>query len=150
MTKTIELTPKTTKWILIINGLINTGIGISQIYIADSWTSWGFLLGLLLIVAGPLFIMYGIVLFSRTNKLIPKIQVDKNGILIKEDIHKGQRKIDWENLKEITYGPFELNFHLSDNKTETVILDTNAAISVDVKRTIREFAEGRPIKIVGG
>jgi HSP20 family molecular chaperone IbpA len=76
--------------------------------------------------------------------------VDENGILIKEDIHKGQRKIDWKNIKEITYRPFELNFHLTDNNTETVILTTNGEISVDVKRTIREFADGRQIKIVGG
>jgi hypothetical protein len=150
MTKTIELTPKSTKWIFVMNGIIHSGLGLQQLLTADSWTNWGSLLGLLLLVAGPLLLIYGIILFNRTNKLTPKIQVNDTGILIKEDIHKGQRKIDWRNIKEITYRPFELNFHLTDNNTEIVNLSTNGEISVDVKRTIREFADSRQIKIVGG
>ena len=150
MTKTIQLTPKSTKWIFVINGIINSGIGLRQLSTSDSWTNWVSILGLLLVVAGPLMFIYGLVLFGRTNRLTPKIQVDDNGILIKEDIHKGRRRIDWKNIKEITYRPFELNFHLTDNNTETVILTTNVEISVDVKRTIREFADGKQIRIVGG
>lgn len=40
MTNTIELTPKTTKWIFIINGIINSGLGIYLRYsIGISWTA---------------------------------------------------------------------------------------------------------------
>jgi hypothetical protein len=150
MTKTIELTPKSTKWIFLFNGITNSAIGLQQLLTTDSWAGWGSLFGIVLIVAGPLMLIYGAILFSRTNKLTPKIKVDEIGILIKEDIHKGQIKIDWENVKEITYRPFELNFHLTDNSTETVNLTTSGEISVDVKRTIREFADGKQIRIVGG
>jgi hypothetical protein len=150
MTKTIELTPKSTKWIFVVNGVINSGLGIRQILAADSWTNWGSILGLLLIVVGPLMVMYGLILFVPESRLTPKIKVDENGIFIKEDIHKVKRLIDWKNIKEITYRPYELNFHLADNNTETVNLATNREISIKVKRTIREFADGRQIKIVGG
>lgn len=96
MTKIIELTPKSTKWIFVINGIIYTGLGLRQLSISESWTHWTSIIGLLLIVAGPLMFTYGLILFGQTNKLTPKIQVDENGILIKENIHKGQRRIDWK------------------------------------------------------
>jgi len=76
--------------------------------------------------------------------------VDENGILIKEDIHKGQRRIDWGNVKEITYKSFELNFLLNDNNIEKVSLHTNGDISIEIKKTIRQFADDRQIRIIGG
>lgn len=150
MTKTIELTPKTTRWIFVINGIINSGLGLQQLSNADSWASWGSVIGLLLIIAGPLLFIYGLILFNQANMLTPKFQIDDNRIIIKEDVHKGQRQIDWKNVKEITYTPFELNFHLTDNNTETVNLSTSAEISLNIKKTIRQFADERQIKIVGG
>ena len=150
MTKIIELTPKSTKWIFVMNGIINSSLGLLQLSASDSWTSWGSILGILLVIAGPLMIVYGLILFSRTNRLVPKVLVDNNGIIIKEDIYKGQRKIDWKSIKEITYKPFELVFLLTDNNIETVNLATSAEISVDVKKTIRQFADDRQISIIGG
>ena len=151
MTKTtIELTPKTTKWIFLFNGIVNSGVGLRLLLTADSWTSWTSILGLLLIIAGLLLFIYGIILFNRTNKLTPKVQIDDTGITIKEDLHKKQRQIDWRSVKEISYKPFELNFHLTDNNIETVNLSTSGEISLDIKKTIRHFADERQIKIVGG
>jgi len=150
MTKTIELTPKATKWIFIFNGTINSVIGISQLLRTDSMTTWGSVLGIILAFTGPLMILYGIILFNSGNKLTPRVNVDENGILIKTDIHKGQRKIDWENVKEITYKPFELSFLLKNDDVETVNLQTNGAISIVIKKTIRQFADDRQIRVIGG
>ena len=150
MRETIELTPKSTRWIFVINGVINSVLGLRLLLTTDSWMNWSSILGLLLIVAGPLMLMYGLILFGRNNRLIPQIQVGENEILIKEDIHKIQRRVDWQNIKQITYSPFELIFHLTDNNTETVSLTSNEKISMAVKTTIRRFADGRQIKIVGG
>ena len=150
MAKTIELTPKATKWIFIVNGTINLALGISQILQADSMGTWGSVLGTILVLAGPLMIIYGVILFNPVNKLTPKVHVDENGILIKEDIHKGQRRIDWGNVKEITYKSFELNFLLNDNNIEKVSLHTNGDISIEIKKTIRQFADDRQIRIIGG
>ncbi len=150
MSKTIELTPKTTKWIFLFNGIIILGLGLRQIYQTESWTNWSSLVGILLIVSGSLLAIYGLILVKGMNKLIPKIQVDNYGILVKEDVHKRQRMIDWKDVKEITYRPFELNFLLTDNSIETVNLAVNAEISKDIKKTIRQIADDRQIKVVGG
>lgn len=150
MTKTIDLTPKTTKWIFVFNGIINSGLGLRQLSITDSWLSWGSALGFLLIISGPLLLIYGLILFTRTNKLTPKVQVDDNGIIVKEDLHKKQRQVDWKDIKEINYKPFEINFHLTDNNVETVNLSTSAEISTGIKKAIRQFADERQIKIIGG
>lgn len=150
MTKTIELTPKTTRWIFVFNGVVNSGLGLRQLYTSDSWISWNSILGLLLLMAGSLLLIYVLILFNRTNKLTPKVQVNDNGIIIKTDIHKRQRTIEWGNVREIGYKPFELNFILTDNNIETVNLSTSGEISLDIKKTIRQFADDRQIKIVGG
>jgi len=149
MIKTIELIPKSTKWIYLFNGIVNSAIGIQQLLTSDSW-SWLLLFGLILTVGGPLMIIYSLILFSRTSALAPRIQIDETGVLIREDIHRGQKKIEWKNVKEITYRPFELNFHLTDDNTETLSLPTTGEISIDVKKTIREFADSRQINIIGG
>lgn len=150
MSKTIELTPQATKWIFLTNGLINAILGFRQLSIADTWVSWSSLLWLLLIITGPLMIIYGLILFNPANKLAPKVHVDDNGITIKEDIYKARRQIDWKNIREIRYKSFELNFQLTDNNIETVTLSTTGDISLDIKKTIRQFADDRQIKIVGG
>jgi hypothetical protein len=150
MKKTIAFTAKTTKWIFVINGFVNACIGFRQISISESWTSWGSVLGFLLIFAGPLMIVYGLILFAPPNRFTPKVQVDYDGIIIKENILEVQRQIDWKNVKEISYRPFELTFHLSNNSIETVKLSTSGETSMDLKKTVREFAEERQIKIVGG
>jgi hypothetical protein len=149
MIKTIELIPKSTKWIYLFNGIVNSIIGIQQLLTSDTW-SWLLLFGLILTVGGPLMIIYSLILFSRTSVLTPRIQIDETGVLIREDIHRGQKKIEWKDVKEITYRPFELNFHLTDDNTETLSLPTSGEISIDVKKTIREFADSRQINIIGG
>ena len=150
MKKTIELTSKWTKWMFIINGTINSAIGTNQLLLSDSMPNWGAILGIILVLAGPLMIIYGVILFYPTNKLTPKVQIDETGIMITEGIHKKQIKIDWTNVKEITYKAFELNFLLNDSNTEIVNLQTNAETSIEIKKTLRHFADDRQIEIIGG
>lgn len=148
MKKIIELTPKWTKWVFIINGAINSAIGINQLLQSDSISNWGSILGVILLIGGLLMIIYGVILFYPTNKLTPKVQLDESGILITEGIHKKQRKIDWANIKEITYKSFELNFLLNDRSIEIVNLQTTGETSIEIKRTLRQFANDRQIEIV--
>ena len=150
MKRTIELTPKSTKWIFIFNGTVNTAIGTNLLIHTDSWTHWSSILAFILIIAGPILTIYGIILFNPKIKVVPKVQVDDKGILIKEDIYKRQIDIDWLNVKEITYKSFELNFLLKNNKIETINLPTTAEKSIEIKKTIRKIADKRQIVIIGG
>jgi len=150
MEKIIELAPKTTKWIYLFNGLVNCFVGYLQFLRGDSLTNWATLLGIVLMIAGPIMITYSLILFNTRNKLTPKVQLDENGISIKEDIHKRLVRIDWSNIKEITYKSFELSFQLVDGKIETVSLPTNGETSIKIKKVIRQFADDRQVKIIGG
>ena len=150
MKKTIELTPKFTKWGFIFNGIFNTAIGINLLFQSDSWFHWTSILAIFLVIAGPMVLIYGIILFNPFNKFAPKVQIDDQGLLIKNDIHKKLIKIDWEDIQEITYKTFELDFLLNNNNMVTVNLPTTANKSVEIKRTIRNFTEMKNIKIIGG
>lgn len=150
MKKTIELTSKFTKWAFVFNGTVNTAIGLNLILQADTWLHWTIILGIVLVLAGPIFIVYAIILFNPNNKITPKVQLDEKGIYIKQDLHKRALKIDWSNIKEIGYKTFELDFLLNNHNTETVPLQTTAEISIEIKKAIRKLADGKQINIIGG
>ena len=151
MKKTIELTPKSTKWIYIFNGIANTFVGINTLLLGDVLNHWIFLtIALSLVIVGPTSFIYAIILFNPYGKIAPSVQIDEKVILIKSDLHKRAQSIQWESIKEITYKSFELDFLLLDNKSEKITLPTSAAISIDIKKTIREFAGAKQINIIGG
>lgn len=150
MKKTIELTPNNSKWIFIFNGLVITGVGLRQLATADTWTSWDAAFGIFLLIGGLASLIHGLILFSKNSKLTPSVQVDDNGIVIKESIYKTQRQMAWKNVSGITYKPFELSFHMTDDNTEIMTLSTSGQKSLDIKKAIREFAADRHIIIVGG
>lgn len=150
MTRIIELTPKSTKWFFLFNGVVNTAIGINSILQVNSWIHWTSILGIILVVGGPILFFYGLILFSPSNKLNPKIAINEQGLVIKGDIFKEVISIDWTDIKEITYKTFELEFLLNENNLVTVNLPTTANKSVEIKKTIRNFSEQKHIKINGG
>lgn len=150
MNRTIELTPKSSRWIFLFNGAINAAIGLRIMLQMDSWIHWTSILGVVLVVGGPILFVYGIILFNPSNKLTPTIQIDEVGLKINRDIFKKVIRIDWTSIQEITFKSFELDFKLDNNNIETVNLPTTADKSIEIKKTIREFSEKREIKIVGG
>ena len=150
MKRIIELTPKSTKWIFLFNGAVNTAIGINIILELNSWIHWTSILGFILIVAGPILFFYGLILFNSSNKLNLRIEVNEQGLKINRDIFKKVISIDWTDIKEITYKSFELDFKLDNNRIEIVNLPTTADKSIEIKKTIREYCDRKKITIIGG
>lgn len=146
MRQTIKLTPGSTKWIFLFNGIANTAIGLNQ-YVGDA-KGWGFTVGVLLI-AGPLLIVYAAFLFS-SSRLMPTVHLNDTSIEVKEDIHKESKSIPWKDIKEITFKSFEINFEMKGQKDVIVVLNTNAQISQEIKRSIRTLAEEKRITVNGG
>jgi hypothetical protein len=103
MQQTIELTPKTTKWMYVGFGLMNTGIGLNLFFRYESWIHWTSVISFLLIIGGPILMTYGIILFNPSFKYAPKVQVSDQKILIKSDIHKKEVNINWKEIKGITF-----------------------------------------------
>ena len=149
MNQTIKLTPGSTKWIFLFNGLVNTALGVNQLLNNDPVKGWVLLLVIALVVAGPFMMVYAALLFSST-RLIPMVHINDIAIVVKEDIHHENKNILWEDIKEISFKSFEINFTLKGRKNTTVILNTNAQISQEIKRSIRAVAEKKDITINGG
>ena len=150
MKKTIELTPKSTKWFFVYNGVVNTAIGINALLSTNSWIHWTSILGIILIVSAPILLIYGLILFRPSNKLIPRITINERGLIIKGDIFKKVISVDWTDVREITYRSFALDLKLSDNSIKTLNLPTTADKSIEIKKTIREFSDNKNIIIEGG
>jgi hypothetical protein len=150
MKKTIELTPKFTKWAFVFNGIVNTAIGFNALIQSDSWIHWTSMLGIILFVGGLVLFFFGLILFRPSSKLNPRVVIDEKRLVIKEDIFKKTKSIDWSDIMEITYQTFELNFLLHGNNLVTATLPTNGYKSVEIKQTIRNISEKKGIKFIVG
>jgi len=150
MKHTIEIFPKWNKWAFIISGSVNIMIGVRQIYLANSWTDWTEILGIVLAIGGLLMVIYGIIIFTPSSRLVPKIEIGDEQIIIKQEFSKNGVVLNWGNIKEIVYKTFEIDFVLNDDKTEIVNLQTSAEISVEIKETIRQLADQKQITVTGG
>lgn len=154
MKKTILLTQnglseKVSKWLFVIVGISNSINGIG--YLIDTpLTNWGLRLGVFLLASGILIAILGLIVFNPTNVLAPKFVIDENGIQIRGTLHVKTKTINWNDIKEITYKSFELDFLLNDNSSKLIILRTNGETSVEIKKSIREIADKKSINIIGG
>lgn len=148
--KTIELLPKSTRWIVLFNGVVNTFIGVLQFTHGNPWTHWASILGILLVVAGPLMMVYAFVLFNPGNPYTPKVKIDDHIITIKPDLFIREKKIEWSLIREIVYHSFELQFNLKDQRVLNVDLPTDATHSVAIKQAIRGTAERKKIPVISG
>lgn len=113
-------------------------------------TTGDIVFGGFLLLTGLLLIFLGFTLFSSTVKFSPKISVDDEKLIIREDVFKKTKIIDWKDIKEITFKSFALDILLNDNKEKLVILRTNAEVSIEVKKLVREMADRRNITVKGG
>jgi hypothetical protein len=153
MKKTILLTQNglsgtVSKWLFVILGLSNSINGVKNLT-ETPLTNWGLGLGILLLASGLLMATLGLILFNPTNMFAPKFIIDDNEIQIREDVHVKTKTINWNDVKEITYKSFALDFLLSDNSIKLIILRTNGETSVEIKKSIREIADKKSINIIG-
>ncbi len=100
--------------------------------------------------SGILIAILGLIVFNPTNVLAPKFVIDENGIQIRGTLTVKTKTINWNDIKEITYKSFELDFLLNDNSSKLIILRTNGETSVEIKKSIREIADKKSINIIGG
>jgi hypothetical protein len=101
-------------------------------------------------MGGVILFFYGLMLFSPSNKLNPRIAFTEHGLIVKRDIFNKVISFDWRDVKEITYKSFEFDIKLNDNSIKTLNLPTTADKSIAIKKNIREFCDHKNIKIVGG
>lgn len=154
MKKTILLTQNglggtVSKWLFVLLGFSNTINGIRNLT-HTPLTNWGLGTGILLLASGLLMAALGLILFNPTNMFAPKFVIDDNEIKFREDVHLKTKTIKWNDIKEVTFKPFALDFLLNNNSNKLVILRTNGETSVEIKKSIREIAKKKSINIIGG
>ena len=144
-----ELGPKITRFLFFMFGVSQTIQGIR--HLDDTpLTTGDIVFGGFLLLIGLSLIFLGFALFSSAVKFSPKISVDDEKLIIREDVFKKTKSIDWKDIKEITFKSFALDILLNDNKEKLVILRTNAEVSIEVKKLVREMADRRNITVKGG
>jgi hypothetical protein len=144
-----RLTTTVSKWLFVLVGLPNVINGIDKLREVPL-TNWGLFLGGFLLLTGLAMIIMGFILFDSTSKLAPKFEIDEVQILVKEDIFKKTKLLNWNEITEISFKPFALEFMFTDKSSQLVILKTTGETSIEIKKSIREIADKKLINIVGG
>ena len=67
MIQTIKPTSKGTKWIFTILGIINSIFGACQLMQPEVIATWGLMQGVILVIVGPLALVYGVILFIEAK-----------------------------------------------------------------------------------
>ena len=68
--------------------------------------------------------MLGFILFNPKSKFSPKIEIDENNILIREDVYLRTKKINWDELRQIQFKSFTLDFLFNNGKSLLAVLRT--------------------------
>ena len=154
MQKTILLTryefrPWVTRIFYLLFGASQSIQGIDRLS-DNPLTTGKMLLGGFLLLTGVLLIFIGITLFTSMVRFSPKISVDENEIVVREDVFLKTRTIKWKDIKEISFKSFALDILLVNNTNEIITLRANAETSIEVKKLLREIAGRKLVSIKGG
>ena len=144
-----ELSSKISKWFFFIMGISNSLNGINDL-MRPQLSNGQIALGVFLVAGGILLMIPAFILFFPSSTLAPKCIIDEDVIKIKEDIHKKWKSVHWKNVKEITFKSFAIDFLLTDNSSQNILLRTNGETSIEIKKSLRAVAETKSIPIIGG
>lgn len=136
------------KWLYYSLGLLFLFNGVFHIF-SNSFKPIGIILGILMIIGGMWYIIYGFTAFSVSSKYAPRVRIDDTEIELKNNFFKPATQINWTDVKKIEFDLYKLSFQLSDNNL-VFSYNTYPDISIDIKRMIREMAEEKNIEVIGG
>lgn len=139
---------KTNKIAWYFNGFLSITLGVFQM-IREKEDTFGYVLAILLILAGLYAILYAILGLSKKSTFAPKIKLSEKAILIKNSFWKAGDEIRWDNITSVEFKPYQINFQLI-NSIYTFDYETNSETSLEIKQAIRAFAAISSIEVKGG
>lgn len=143
------INPKVDRWVILVIALINITGGIRD-FTRPPVSTLDIFIDSLLIGSGILMIILFLTVYNPISRLSPKIIIDDNQILIKERLGRPIDSISWKDIKQINYASYELTFLMLDNSSKTVEINTSPITTVSIKKALREMADKRSIKVIGG
>lgn len=154
MTKTIligmnnSFSAKANRWLFSLTGLLFLANGIFNVY-ANSIEPVGFILGVLMILGGVYYCIYGLTAFSRSSRYALKVKMDDKVIELKNSFFKPAIRLKWADLQSIEFGAYEISFQM-EGVRKIFSYHSNPNASIEIKKSIRAVAEARNIQIIGG
>lgn len=139
---------KTNKIAWIFNGVLLFSLGIIEM-LRQTDELFGTILSILLILGGVYGILYAILGLSKNSKFSPKVILSNESLTIKKSFWKPSFKIKWDEISSINFNHYQIDFQLN-NEVYSFEYETNAHTSLEIKKSIREYAESKEIEVFGG
>ncbi|MEO1054828.1 MAG: hypothetical protein AAFX87_29615 [Bacteroidota bacterium] len=112
-------------------------------------SKWDAVLAISMLTIGVIYLIMSYVVFSKHPKLARRIAFNENGMAYKVNLFKPLQNISWDKISQIELRPYRINLFLGKEK-KTVSYVAPYDVSIDIKKTVREFAGFRNITVVGG
>lgn len=154
MTKTIligmknRFSAKANKWLFNLTGLLFLINGIFNIY-TNSIEPIGFILGVLMIIGGLYYLIYGMTAFSKNSKYAQRVNIDNKIIELKNSFFRPATQLKWTDIRAIELGSYVIDFQVEGGRKK-FSYQSNADVSIEIKKSIKEFAESKSIRISEG
>ena len=129
--------------------ILTSGYLFSQGFIRLMNNEGNMRLGIIWLTIAIFQVSYFALSFSRKSKFSPKVKVDSAVIELKKSFWKRSELIKWEDVNFIQLSSYQVGFYLTYG-TKIFSYKTNPKSSVQLKRTLREFAEAMQIQVIGG
>lgn len=110
---------------------------------------WRWLFGIIMVVGGISYVIYGFLAFSQNSKQAPRIIVDHEFIGLKHSIWKRAIQLSWSEVTSIEFKKFEVVFQ-GGEASKSFSYASNADVSIEIKQALREVAEEKGIEVIGG
>lgn len=128
---------------MILYGSLHIAAGISKIVRTNDNFE-----GVLFVVLGLLFTIYGIIYFFPTP-FTPKVTILDTGVKFKNKVLAKSHYVAWPDVKAIEMGPYEIVFKLANNNFKFNYA-THWDRSIEIKTAIRNQAAQHNIQVSGG
>ncbi len=131
-----------------LNGILFVIMGIFHIG-NDLISPIGLIFGIIMIPGGIGYAVYGLLAFSEFSKYAPRVSIDDQNILLKNNFKKPPVHISWDQIRQIYLSSYLIKF-LIPEKEYIFNYEANADTSISIKSAIREMAESKNIEVLGG
>lgn len=103
------------RWSNILTGLVFVLVGLMDLFTRENNT-YMIILNVCLISLGVYFMILSILLLAPESRFLPRIELDDEGILVKDDIFHHAKYINWGSISGIYLGRHKLSITLEHGK----------------------------------
>ncbi|MEM9324625.1 MAG: hypothetical protein AAGA85_03175 [Bacteroidota bacterium] len=140
---------KATRWLMINTGLLMVVLGAQ--WFTSTPTDPDVDTGHLpyFMAWGLLYVLFALARFSRWSPLAPRVEINKEGVLLRSALLSKNRRLLWKDISAIHFKSYYIEF---DTSEAPVSFDYHAESgrSIRVKSALREQAESLGITVKGG